>query len=159
MSLDFWRQIFARIFVSTLFVQKLQHSMNYNDLGYLTNINLFWNLICSKRDASIEMKQWANIFKEVHSLEKTCDGVLLSAVAGMRTDSFTKNDFITDAFLWKLWGFTENNFQRKLLVDCIWLRGTFWTYWLFYQQKINQLSRTSRNSCSQVIHSVCLENL
>ena len=138
-------------------------------MGYLANINLLWNLICSKRYASIEMKQWANIFKEAHSLEKICDGVLLSAVAGMRTDSFTKNDLITHAFLWNLWGFTENNFQRKLLVDClrgtfwtywfIWLRGTFWKYWLFYQQKINQLSGTSRNRCSQVIHSICLENI
>ena len=76
----------------------------------LTNINLFWNLICSKRDASIEKKQWANIFKQVYSLENACDGVLLSTVAGMRAYSLTKDNFITNAFLWLLRGFKENKF-------------------------------------------------
>ena len=50
-------------FIYFLFVQKIQHSMNKNYLGYLKNINLFWNLFCSKGKVSIEMKQWANIFK------------------------------------------------------------------------------------------------
>ena len=54
------------------------------------------------------MKEWANIFKLVYSPENTCDGVLLSTIAGMRAYSFTKSGFITDAFLWNLWGFTEH---------------------------------------------------
>ena len=59
-------------------------------MGYLANINLFGNLICSKREVSIGMKQLPNIFKEVHSLESASDGVRLSTVAGMMAYSFTK---------------------------------------------------------------------
>ena len=40
---------------------------------------------------------------------------------------FSKRDSITDAFLWKLWRFTEYHFYRALLRDCFWFSCNIFT--------------------------------
>ena len=68
------------------------------------------------------------------SQENNGKDVLFSAVADMWAYNFSKRDSITDAFLWKLWSFTERHFYRTLLCDCFWFPVTFSIYRLFYQQ-------------------------
>ena len=46
----------------------------------------------------------------IYSQESNGKDALFSAVADMRAYSFSKSDSSTDAFLWKLWSFTESHF-------------------------------------------------
>ena len=48
-SHDFWRHTFAHVF--------------YLPFTCWKAATFYWNLICSERVVSIEMKQWANTFK------------------------------------------------------------------------------------------------
>ena len=68
---------------------------------------------------------WVKWTKKIYLQENTGDGVLYSAVAEMWAYSFSKIDFITDAFLWKLWSFIEHQFYRTMLRDCFWFPDIF----------------------------------
>ena len=63
-----------------------------------------------------------NCIQQSSSQENIGDGILFRAVADRWAYSFFKKDPITDAFLWKLWSFTEHHFQntaaRLLLISC-----------------------------------------
>ena len=66
---------------------------------------------------SSEMNQ-RNCFHKIYLQENTGEGVLFSAVADMWAYSFSKIDFITDAFLWKLSSFTEHQFYQDFTEQC-----------------------------------------
>ena len=69
--------------------------------------------------------------------------------------SFSKRNSITNAFLWKLWSFTESHFYRTLLCDCFWFPVTFAIYHLLYQQQISSVIASclwlseKRSACSE----------
>ena len=86
------------------------------------------------QNKSERMLEWNE--SKNYSQESNGKDVLFSEVAEMWAYSFYKRDSITDAFLWKLWSFTESHFYRTLLCDCFWFPVTFSVCHLFYQQKI-----------------------
>ena len=81
------------------------------------------------------MHEWNEPKNGIHKIylqENTGDGVLFSAVADMWAYSFSKMDFITDAFFMKIvkfyrTSFLQNNAARLPLISC-----TFSMYQLLY---------------------------
>ena len=90
------------------------------NLGYWTNIGPFeTKRLKSKRKGSIEMKQWANIFKYLYSLENASNGVLLSTVAGMRIYSFTKKWLHQSCFFVNFVKFYRTWFLKKIVGEIL----------------------------------------